>query len=255
MVANLPELAALFEFKESMNDTINNPKPPKRSTPRRRRSIPAPASCPERAVALALRLAHAENALHALTSGQVDAIVGPGGKTYLLHGAQEDLRRSGMGLQALFDSVSDLITVINRGGEIVSQNRAAIRFLGCEPEHQVGKSFFPLIHSDDLAEVRSAFFSVIDGFRDDATVVFRHLTGDGSYRVLEAMVSKLRDASVSRAVLICRDITRRRPVREEAAPLSTPQCPGIPHAWRQDREPLSALSGPAAIAVTPATLP
>ena len=37
-----------------------------------------------KAAALALRLADAENALHALTSGQVDAIVDPTGRTYLL---------------------------------------------------------------------------------------------------------------------------------------------------------------------------
>ena len=156
-----------------------------------------------------MRLAHAESALDALASGQVDAIVGPSGKTYLLHGAQEDLRRSEMGLKSLFDSASDLIVVINRGGEIVLQNRAAIRLLGCAPEELLGASLFQLIHLDDVMEVRSAFFSVIDGFRDDATVEFRHVTGDGSYRMLEAMVSKLRDASVSRVVLVCRDMTRR----------------------------------------------
>ena len=41
------------------------------------------------AITLALRLAHAESALHALTSGQVDAIVDPSGKPYLLRTAQE----------------------------------------------------------------------------------------------------------------------------------------------------------------------
>jgi PAS domain S-box-containing protein len=206
----LPEWAAPFRYKDSMDKAINEPKRPKKSAAWQGQSLPPPTHGPEKAVTLALRLAHAENALNALAFGQVDAIVGPNGKTYLLHGAQEDLRRSEMGLQALFDSASDLITVVNRGGEIVSQSRAAIRLLGCEPENLLGKSLFEFVHADDLTNVRSAFFSVIDGFRDDATVEFRHLTGDGSYRPLEATVSKLRDASVSRVVLICRDMTRRR---------------------------------------------
>ena len=38
-------------------------------------SPPPPTASPEKALTLALRLAHAENALHALTLGQVDAIV------------------------------------------------------------------------------------------------------------------------------------------------------------------------------------
>jgi len=193
-----------------MKRTTNDSSQQKKPAARQRESLPVHTNGAGRAVTLALRLAHAENALNALASGQVDAIVGPSGKTYLLHGAQEDLRRSEMGLQSLFDSASDLIVVINRGGEIVLQNRAAIRLLGCAPENLLGASLFQLIHLDDLTEVRSAFFSVIDGFRDDATVEFRHLTGDGSYRMLEAMVSKLRDASVSRVVLVCRDMTRHR---------------------------------------------
>ena len=193
-----------------MKRTTNDSSQQKKPAARQRESLPVHTNGAGRAVTLALRLAHAENALNALASGQVDAIVGPSGKTYLLHGAQEDLRRSEMGLKSLFDSASDLIVVINRGGEIVLQNRAAIRLLGCAPENLLGASLFQLIHLDDLTEVRSAFFSVIDGFRDDATVEFRHLTGDGSYRMLEAMVSKLRDASVSRVVLVCRDMTRHR---------------------------------------------
>jgi len=201
-----------------MREAINNPKSPKRTGARHGQSLRPSTPATEKVAALALRLACAENALHALTSGQADAIVGPSGKTYLLHGAQVDLRRSQMALQTLFDSASDLITVINGGGEIISQNKAAVRLLGCQPEKMVGKSIFQLIHSDDYTKVRSAFFSVIDGFRDDATVKFRHLTGDGSYRILVAMVSKLRDASVSRVVLISRGTIRRRKRPERHSP-------------------------------------
>ena len=201
-----------------MNHAVNDPNRAKRTAAPRGRSLPVDTRVPEKAITLALRLANAENALHALTSGQIDAVVGPGGKTYLMHSAQEDLRRSEMALQNLFDSASDLITVINRGGEIVFQNRAVIRLLGCEPEQIVGESLFKLIHTDDVTKVRSAFFSVIDGFRDDATFELQFLHGDGSYRMLEASVSKLRDAAVSRVVLICRDTNRSRKPLESHSP-------------------------------------
>jgi PAS domain S-box-containing protein len=208
----------MFLRASDMNMTINDPGHSVEKPAFQGQSLPPPSHGPKNSIAMALHLAHAENALNALAAGQVDAIVGPKGKTYLLHGAQEDLRRSEMGLRALFDSVSDLITVINRSGVIVSQNRAAVRILGCEPESLLGRSLFQLIHSDDLAKVRSAFFGVIDEFQDHAAVEFRHLTGDGAYRKLEAMVSKLRDASVSRVIFICRDMTRRRNRMEDHSP-------------------------------------
>jgi PAS domain S-box-containing protein len=160
----------------------------------------------------------AENALFALTSGHADAIVGPGEKTYLLDGAREHLRKCENGLQALIDSASDLITVVNRAGDIVSRNRAVIRFLGCEQEDLLGKNLFGLIHFDDMAKVRSFFFRVIDGFRDETTIEFRHLTGDGSYRLLEAVVTKLRDPSVSPVVLISREISCRKKPSERDGP-------------------------------------
>jgi PAS domain S-box-containing protein len=197
-----------------MSNAINSPKSATRMAEWQEQSLPPPRLAGEKAVALALRLAHAENALDTLTSGQVDAIVAPNGKTYLLHGAQEELRQSKRGLQTLFDSASDLITVINRGGQIVAQSRAVVRMLGFQPEDFVAKSFFDFIHSDDVPRVRLVFFSVIDGFRDDAIMEFRHLTADGSFRILEASVSKLRDVTVSRVVLICRDVKRRRQAQE-----------------------------------------
>ena len=175
-----------------------------------------PATCADKALAMALSLAHAENALHAYTSGQVDAIVDPSGKTYLLHGAQEDLRRSEAGMHALLDSASDLITVINRGGRIVSENKAAKELAGRKFAGPGDENYFDLAHIDDLQNLHSAFVNVIDGFRHEATLKFRHRTGDGSYRTLEAAVSKVRDVTVSRVVLICRDITGGRPEEEKA---------------------------------------
>ena len=50
----------------------------------RGQALPPPSHGPENAIAMALHLAHAENALNALAAGQVDAIAGPKGKTYLL---------------------------------------------------------------------------------------------------------------------------------------------------------------------------
>jgi len=123
---------------------------------------------------LALGLAHAENALRALTSDKVDAIVDPDGHAYLLRSAQEQLRRSERRLQAVIESVADVITVVNRGGVILSQSDAVRRVLGYQPEDLVGRRLFDLVHNDDLPAIYSSFFNVIEGFRTTATVQFRH---------------------------------------------------------------------------------
>jgi two-component system CheB/CheR fusion protein len=185
-----------------------------------------PAQNPEKALALALRLAHAENALLALSSGQVDAIVDPDGKTYLLRPAQENLRQSERRLRALIESAADVITVVARGGRIVSQSRAVRRILGYEPEDLVGSEIFKLVHEDDLPRFYSAFFNVIEGFQDNATAQFRHRTRDGSYRLIEATVGMLRDVPSVSVVFSLRPI---------AGPLPTytqPAEPGAPETSR-----------------------
>ncbi len=161
------------------------------------------------AAALALRLAEAENALHALTSGQIDAIVGPGGQTYLLRPAQEHLRQNERQQQAVLESVSDLLVVANRAGVILSGNDAVRRLLGYEPEELVGSVFFKLIHDADVPAVYSAFVNVIEGFNENDTVRFRHLVRDGSYCLMEATLGKLCGVSLEGVVFSLRPVIDR----------------------------------------------
>ena len=169
----------------------------------------------EKAITLALRLAHAEHALLAFTSGQADAIVNPDGKAYLLSPAQEHLRQKERRLQAIIESAADVITVVNRGGVIVSQSHAVTRVLGYEPEELVGSNFFDLIHEDDLPAVHFAFFNVIEGFDDDGAARFRHRAPYGSWRTVDATVGKLRDVSPASVVFCMRPFTSPFPWRTD----------------------------------------
>lgn len=170
----------------------------------------------DKAITLALRLAHAENALHALTAGQVDAIVDPDGKAYLLRPAQEHLRASERQLQTMIESTADVIMVVGRGGVILAENRAVRRVLGYEPGELMGRSIFDLTHEEDWPRLYSAFFNVIEEFRTDALVEFRHRAPDGSYRLIEATVGKLRDLSSHRVVFSLRPSSS--PLRERETP-------------------------------------
>ncbi len=168
--------------------------------------------------ALALRLAEAENALHVLTLGQVDAIIGPGGKAYLLRPAQEQLRQNERQQQAVLESVPDVLAVVDRGGVILSENRAVRGLLGYAPEELVGSMLFRLIHAADVRAVYSAFFNVIENYKEGATVRFRHLTRDGSYCLVEATLGKLHGVSPESVVFSLRPITNRLGGNEPALP-------------------------------------
>ncbi len=159
-----------------------------------------------KAAALALRLAEAENALHALTSGQVDAIIGPGGQTYLLRPAQEQLRQNEKRQQAVLESVADVLTVVNRAGVILSENHAVRRVLGYVPAELVGSVIFKLIHDKDMSTVYSAFVNVFEGYDETTTVRFRHLMRDGSYCLVEASLGKLRDVSPESVIFSLRPV-------------------------------------------------
>jgi len=172
---------------------------------------------------LALGLAHAENALRAFTSDEVDAIVDPDGHAYLLRSAQEQLRQRERRLQAVIESVADVITVVNRGGVILFQSDAVSRVLGYEPEELVGRGIFELVHEDDLSAVHFAYFNVIEGFHENATVQFRHRTRDGSYRMIEATLGKLRDAALQSVVISMRP--RTSPPKSHTEP---GLCGGVP---------------------------
>jgi PAS domain S-box-containing protein len=161
---------------------------------------------------MALTLAQAEKALLDLTGDQVDAIVNPEGKAYLLRPAQEQLIEKERWLDAVIESSADVITVVNRQGAIISQSRPVNRVLGYEQEELVGTSLFRLIRDEDLATVHSAFFNVIEGIQEHATAQFSHRTRDGSYRMVEATMGKLRTEESASVVLSLRPLAH--PTRE-----------------------------------------
>jgi PAS domain S-box-containing protein len=182
-------------------------------------ATPSPSTAPssaEKAITLALRLAHAENALHALTLGQVDAIVDPNGRAYLLRPAQEHLRQRESRLLAVIESLPDVITVVNRDGVILSQSRAVRRVFGYGSEELVGSNFFDHIHEHDVPRLHSAFFNVIEEFLASATVQFRHRTSEGSFRAIEATVARLRDVTTASVVFSLRPFIE--PIRLQPHP-------------------------------------
>ena len=203
-------------------------------------SVPtSPKHGPDKAIILALTLAQAENAIHAFTSGQIDAVLDSDGNAYLMRAAQEQFRQNEKLLQAMLDSAADVITVVNRGGVILFQSQAVRRVLGYEPGELVGSNLFDFIHEEDLSAVYLAFFDVIEGVHESATVQFCHRFRDGTYRMIEASVGKLCDPSSAGVVLSLRPITK--PLWKRAEP-ARPGGPEMPQAG-EERERIMLSHG------------
>jgi len=177
---------------------------------------------------MALSLAEAEDALRAFTSDKVDAIVDANGKAYLLRPAQEHLIQKERWLDSLIESSPDVITVVNRGGTIMFQNSHVSRVLGYEPVELAGTCIFKLIRDEDLPKVHSAFFNVVEGINEHATVHFNHRARDGSYRMIEATVGRLRDGKVPSVVFSMR-------------PINHPSREGVEAEHREDENALASL--------------
>lgn len=164
---------------------------------------------PDKAITLALSLAQAERAIDAFAAGGIDAIVDSDGNTYLLRMAQEHLLTVVTRLKAVIESSADALTVVDRSGVIVSQSRAVRQLLGYATDELVGRSIFELAHDDDWRQLYSAFFNVIEEFIEKATVEFLHRTHDGSYRVVEATLGRLRCTSSASVVISIRLSSRQ----------------------------------------------
>jgi PAS domain S-box-containing protein len=165
---------------------------------------------------LALRLCQAEHSLNALTSGSIDALIDAGGHTYLLRHEQDRLRRSEARLQALFDTIPDVITVLNESGEVRYQSPAVTRVLGYDSGALVGRSVFEFVHPDDLPGFEREVSEVIHKVRATTTAEFRHKTRDGSWCRLEATLGSGQPMGTGGVVLTFRDVTSRRQRQDES---------------------------------------
>jgi len=133
----------------------------------------------DKALALALSLAHAESRLNAFTAGQTDAIIDSNGQPYLLRAAQEELFINEGQLRAIDELTTDVIIIVDCEGVILFYNRAARKAIADEGEDILGKNVFNFIQKDDLPTVYGAFRNVVEKLIDQATIQFRHRVSGG----------------------------------------------------------------------------
>lgn len=180
-------------------------------------TLPQRSGLGDQALVQAVRLAAADNALGKLASGQIDAVVDPSGNTFLLRAAQEELRRNEQRLQAVFDTVPDVITVLDGDGVVRYQNPAVTRMLGYPSGNLVGRKMADYVHPDHRPRFDRSLREALQQMRPVTTVEFDHRTLAGAWCRLEAMLGLLQPSEGAGVILTFRDATHWQLDQEQSA--------------------------------------
>jgi diguanylate cyclase (GGDEF)-like protein/PAS domain S-box-containing protein len=127
-----------------------------------------------------------------------------------LEEAKLSLSKSEQWFRTLVAKSSDLIVVIDEEARLRYTNPFVDHVFGYEPNSQIGRDIFELIHPDDHAIADEAFVAATSPEGMDHPVVLRFLTASGEWRFIEGIVTNCLDDEAVRGVVgNGRDVTDR----------------------------------------------
>ncbi len=129
--------------------------------------------------------------------------------------AERQLAMAARRFEAVLDSMSDLVCVIDRDANMTYVNETATRLIGQGPANHVGRSMFEFIHPEDTGRVAEAFVSGRDTPGPVAPLEIRLLHRDGTFHTFEVSANNLlHDPAITGIVVNSRDVTARRRIEE-----------------------------------------
>jgi PAS domain S-box-containing protein len=166
--------------------------------------------------ALISRLIETERRLHELTAGELDSILDPDGRSYLMRQAQEKLRQSEELFRSMFISTATGIAISTPDGRFLEANAAYCGMLGYTEDEMREKNFAALTHPDDLTLNLKLRDEVLAGQRDSFVMEKRYLKKDGAIVWTRHSVSAVRavGGQIARLIVIAEDITERKRAEE-----------------------------------------
>jgi len=129
--------------------------------------------------------------------------------------AEDAYRQSVNYYEALLRNALDIVTILDKEGNMIYQSESVERILGYLGDELKGKNAFEYIHPDDVDKVLELFNKAIDipGYTATAEYRFRHKNGD--WVILESVGKNLlTDPDISGVIINSRDITERRNIEE-----------------------------------------
>ena len=125
-------------------------------------------------------------------------------------------KRAEESLRLITDNMTDIIRVTNLQGVNLYVSPSHAKVLGYKPEERVGKSFFDILHPDDLEYIMNVFS---DGLvnKKPVKLEYRIKHAKGHYLWLETMGDLVRDdhGEVTAVIHCSRDISDRKATEEK----------------------------------------
>jgi len=111
--------------------------------------------------------------------------------------------------QALIQSSSDLITILEPNGSVRSASPSTEKIVGYKPEELIGKNALEFIHPEDVSKVLNSFNCLIKNSDDVLSLNFRFRRSDGSWCFLESTGRNLLDNTWMAGIFFySRDLTK-----------------------------------------------
>jgi PAS domain S-box-containing protein len=150
--------------------------------------------------------------------------------------------------QTLFDTVEDLLFIIDPGGKIIHFNPAVQRHLGYSPEELAGLSFYALINPEDCLETSNIAESLQKSQLESFTCSFT--SANGTKIPSETLISSGRWDGRDVLFAVSRDITEREKLRknliiakEEAETANLAKTTFLTHMSHEFRTPMNSIIG------------
>jgi PAS domain S-box-containing protein len=166
------------------------------------------------------RLHETEQRLQDLTDGNVDAVLYPGGRCYLLPEAREKLRLSDERFRKVFDAAAVGIAVMTAHGHILQANALYWRMLGYTKDDLRAHNFAKPTHPGDLnPKVRN---ELLTQQRDSFVTERRRVTNKGDIQWIRESVSAAPAAAgeIATLIVIAEDVTERKVAEQRLSRLN-----------------------------------
>jgi diguanylate cyclase (GGDEF)-like protein/PAS domain S-box-containing protein len=126
------------------------------------------------------------------------------------------LRRSEERLQTVIQHVSDVISVVNRSGQLLSVSSSVRDLLGYRPDELIDVNILSFVHPDDVALLEVFLTDMAGATAPTAHLEVRMRHRSGTWRYTETAGSDLTEDPVLQGiVLTTRDVTERRQLEEQ----------------------------------------
>ncbi len=130
--------------------------------------------------------------------------------------ADETLLKSEKRFRALVEHSLEEISLIDPDGTLTYESPTSHRPLGYQPNSFVGYNIFDLFHPDDRAAAALLLEQIVKHSGSSTPASFRLQHQDGSWRLMEGVLTNLMDEPAVQSVVInYRDVTERKQAEEE----------------------------------------